>query len=292
LALSFGNCQAEPLRQILGRSQSFAERYETIPLPPVQEMTRRQVALFRRVLPKASLLIGQAVKSDYRGFALGTDQISALLPKQAIGMTWPALYWDGIFPFISYVHIRPRHAINAPITTYHDLRLLVSAHRGRSIDETLEFMAHYEIPSDGLDFVLRHASRFLGEREERCDIRMMDYIRQPDVEARAFYVVNHPRRFVLERVAREIHELLGVAYSGLEADDWEPLGYTRAPVESAVLRKRRLEGNAHEDWIIAGRSWSQAEIVRAHLGWYAVNREAVAVGVAEHHDRLTALELL
>jgi hypothetical protein len=255
-------------------------------------MTTRQVALFRRVLPKVSLLIGQEVRSGYRGLALGTDQISALLPKRAMVIKWPALYWDGIFPFVSYVHIRPRQSIDAPITTYHDLRLLVSAHRGRSVDETVKFLAHYEIPSDGLDFVLLQASRFLADREERCDIHMMDYLRRPDIEARAFHVVNHPMRFVLERVASDVHKLLGLAYSGLKADEWEPLGDNRAPVESAVLRRRSLEGNIHEDWIVSGRSWSQAEIARAHLGWYAVNKEAVAVGVAEHRNRLIALELL
>jgi hypothetical protein len=291
LALSFGNCQAEPLRQILGRSQSFAELYETIRVPPAHTMTRRQVALLRHVLPKASLLVGQPVSNNYRNLALGTDQISALLPKQARVVKWPALYWDGIFPFIAYVHIRPRQTIDAPITVYHDLRLIASAHRGYSADEALKFLADYKVPDDGIDFVLRQASRFLGDREEQCDVRIMDYLQDPDIEPHAFYVVNHPRRFVLERIASEVHQLLGLVY-GPGSDEWEPLGDTRAPIELDVLRCRGLVGNPHEDWIISGRSWSRDEIVRSHLDWYAVHQEAVVAGVSEHSSRLTALGLL
>jgi hypothetical protein len=254
-------------------------------------MTRRQVAILRKVLSKTSLLVGQPVSDNYRNLGLGTDQISALLPKQATVLKWPALYWDGIFPFLGYVHIRPRQTINAPITTYHDLRLLVSAQRGYSVDETLKFLAGYKIPSDGIAFVLQQASRYLGDREAQCDVRIMDYLRHPGVEPHAFHVVNHPTRFVLERIAGDVHQLLGLAYSDLGDDEWEPLGDTQAPIEPDVLHCRGLDGHPHEDWTVCGRSWSRAEITQAHLKWYAVNQQAIATGVAEHHDRLTALGL-
>src|SRR5205085_7499609 len=71
LCLVYGNCQAEPLRVLLDESADFADRYETVRIPPVHEINAVQVGKLQRVLHLASLIVAQPIKDNYRELPLG-----------------------------------------------------------------------------------------------------------------------------------------------------------------------------------------------------------------------------
>jgi Polysaccharide biosynthesis enzyme WcbI len=292
LAVVFGNCQADAMRQLLDRSPAFAERYRTLAIPAVHNMTPLERRLLDRLLPKLGLVVAQPVSRDYRGLRLGTDQIAAQASRARV-VRWPALYLDAHRPFHVSVHPRPREAVEAPLVDYHDLRALAAAHRGLPFELAADWIAGYEPPADYVRANASRAAEQLERREQPCDVQMHDYLAGPEKRyATGFHTVNHPTTAVLDRIARGIHAELGLEYAPDLPAGWEPLGHLRAPVEPAVARILGLDVEPVRDWQRHGAPLPWQDVLRAHLDWYAANPEARDAGVQEHRDKLAALALL
>ncbi|WP_241490615.1 WcbI family polysaccharide biosynthesis putative acetyltransferase, partial [Microbacterium testaceum] len=65
-----GNCQAESLRLVIA-----SEALPAIRIPAVHELTATDAARLHDVLARASFLVAQPVRDDYRGLPLGTAQL-------------------------------------------------------------------------------------------------------------------------------------------------------------------------------------------------------------------------
>lgn len=280
LAMVYGNCQAEPLRQILSQSPQFAARFETVQVPPVQSITVSELKILEDLLPRIHLIIGQPVSSNYRGMKLGLEQLLQRAGDARVAK-WPSLYWGVVFPFMVYVHPRARQAIDAPVVRYHDLRFLSCASRGLRPVEAAGFLEEYEPSAAGLESIIRNAKLTTTEREQACDIRLSEWIDRTENRSRAFWTVNHPARFVLERVAEEIHGLLGLEYERQAGPDL--LSGVSAPVHP------RVPGRS--TWVVNGEVLPQRELLARHLDWYAANPEALHAGLREHEQRLDQLAL-
>lgn len=280
LAIVYGNCQAEPLRQILAASPQFAASFETVQIPPVHSITGSQLKILEDLLPRIGLIIGQPVSNNYRGMKLGLDQISQRACDLRL-ISWPSLYWEVPFPFMVYVHLQLRQAVDAPIVRYHDLRFLSCASRQLGPAEAAAFLDEYKPAADGLESIIKKSRLTTAEREQKCDIKLFSWIQEPENSNRAFWTVNHPARYVLERVAEEIHHALGLDFEKLGGRDL--LSGVSAPVHPA--------SSGRTDWVVNGKVLPQRDLLALHLDWYAAHPKALSTGLREHEERMDKLAL-
>jgi hypothetical protein len=291
LALVYGNCQAGPMRRLLASSETLASTYRFLRLPPVHEITETQLRRIWRLLPQVELFVTQPVKTQYRGMPLGTEQLAERLSPSARVINWPVAYYNGLHPFMTYVNVHHDPiATSAPITDYHDLRILWMASRGRwTPAEAVDRFTTLRIDPDWVD---RHAWVSVQELWHRESLMpepkaiLSDLLHQPGMRTRLFHTMNHPSNRVLRHLARQVMLHLNVQPVLRDAaDEEEFLGHLRAPKEATVLRAL---GGEPEDvttsWTTPRGEFSQADVVRAHMAFYAANPAVLLAGTLKHGE--------
>lgn len=280
-----GNCQAEPVRQLLASSPGFP--YVTVALPPVHEMTAPDADLLHRLLPRTAVFVAQPVYDGYQGLPIGTDQLRALLPADARTVLMPVHYYEGLHPF--QVHVRvDGYPVPAPVTTHHDLRFLHCAARGADDAESLQWLQDWVPPTQA---VRDHADQSLGllmQREQHLDTVISDRIR-PAAE-QAFFTLNHPSNALLATTAERVLGVLGLS-ARVSPPPVEYLDGQRAPVEPGIAVALGVQPSADQAWWVDGTRHPLPDLLRRHLAWYRERPELVALGQEQHADRLRAFGL-
>jgi hypothetical protein len=291
VALIFGNCQAEALRRIMVTHQGFAETYQVLRIPAVHEISARELALIENRLPDVEVFIGQQVKSDYRGMRLGTDQLIDRLSPNAQALRYPVAYFEGMFPFHVYVN-RPGdpNGTSAPITDYHDLRILYAAGQGWDVPTTLRRLGELRLDPDWIRDNAEHSLQELAKRETNLTARLSELIRKNPTTS--FNTINHPVNDLITEVARQLLEHLGYSDADTVLDSKQVyLDHMEAPREPQILRALGAEPTPedHTDWLTSAGWFSPAEVVAAHLKQYADEPDLLPAGLAKHQARLGAL---
>jgi Polysaccharide biosynthesis enzyme WcbI len=296
LCLVYGNCQAEPIRALLAGSSVFAESYDAVRVPAVHEIGRSHVARLQRVLRAASVVVAQPIKDGYRGLPLGTEEIVALAPRSCTVIRFQALHYDALYPF--QFNLRGEHLldISAPLTAYHDLRALCAAAKGLTVDAGVSWVREYIPATAELRAAAEQAEALIRERERMTDISIAgSIVSPPRAHTPSFFTVNHPSRFVLQRTARAIHDILGLDWRGDTSDSEgarEPLGKYRTPVERPIVDALGLDCEPTSDWIIKGRRVSAAHVARRHISWYRRRPDLVRAALGTHAERIAAFRML
>ncbi len=287
VAVVLGNCQAPPVHDLLAASPAFAERYVLVPVTPIHLITAPEVRALQRLLARTELVVGQPVGPDYRGLGVGTEQLAAHVPASGRILRWPSMFWDAPFPYTVYVRAAHRVHIDAPIITYHDVRILAAAAAGMDATRTAALLRDHRPTAAGLQGVRDDMRRQYGTFDRLSDVTMLDWVERPEHFASAFWTINHPARSVLVELVRRIHERLELPYDPLDGP--EPLVDSIAPIDASVLGGR--PGPPRPHWVVDGTVVPWDRLIASHLAWYASRPDVVAAGVAEHADRRTWLGL-
>lgn len=287
VAVVLGNCQAPPVHDLLSASPAFARTYALVPVAPVHAITAAEVHALQRLLTRTELILGQPVGPDYRGLEVGLEQLTAHAPASCRTIRWPSMFWDAPFPYTVYVRPSPRVHVDAPIITYHDVRILAAAVAGMNAAETSALLRDHRPTADGLAEVRADMWRTYGSFDRFSDVPMLDWVQRPEHFASAFWTINHPARFVLVELVRRLHAQLGLPY--VPGDGPEPLGDPITPIDAAVLGDR--PGSPRSAWVVDGQTIPWDRLIAAHLAWYATRPDVVAAGAAEHADRRARLGL-
>ena len=292
LAVVYGNCTAEPLRGLLADSLAFSEAYRTEPIPAAQEIASHDtVARLRQTMAEAKLVIFQPVRNDYRGMPVGSDQITSAAPPDARRLTFPALFYDGIFPYQAYVRATDHSREEIPhLAGYHDLRFVFCAAQGWSTDQAREWLRAFRGAPDGLRAWAWHAQQRLATYESGLDIRVTDRLFSAEMHHRSFFTVDHPTNGSLGELAARIHAALGLPYDA--APPAHPLvGRYQAPLDADVIAALDLPTSPGTGWMIMDRVHPCEQLLAEHLEHYARHPESVTAAVEEHDERMRVLGL-
>lgn len=283
----WGNCQAEPTADLL-RAPLVAAGCEIVDVPAVFLAGEDDVRRVREVLRDAAALISQPVRDEYATPGCGTRQLAAEMPPDARLITFPVAFDTRAFPYQVNAHDGDGHRVTAPITDYHDLRIIDAAARGWSVDETLE-----RWPQPTADAVRRttEASRSeLRRREQDIDVRVSDLL--DELGPRALFTITHPTNALLAAQAGRILAALGLPDDPPAAPEREYLGERRAPLEPAVARALDWPVDPdRQEWVFRGRSVPLREVIEAHLERYAQHPDVVTDSLRRHADRRALLGL-
>ena len=71
--------------------------------PPVHELVDSDVPHVQRLAAQTAVLLSQPIRPGYRDLPLGTDDVAAGMPDDAVLLRWPVVRWSGLEPFSAIV---------------------------------------------------------------------------------------------------------------------------------------------------------------------------------------------
>lgn len=302
----WGNCQAEPLSRLLAAPLA-ARGLRVVDVPPVFLVDDDGVRMVHELMAATAVLITQPVRDEYRVAGCGWRQLARLLPPTSRVLTFPVVFHTGLFPFQVNAHGANGERVDAPITIYHDLRTMVAAERGLTVEQTVRWWPAVSVTAARA--VTEQSLTELRRREQDLDIEASDLVHGPH----SLFTIDHPTNEVLGELARrvlgavdggaggdvdfpaEVGVVTGAAGgdpNGVVVPTREFLGARRAPVEPGVSQAFGWpRAGEAPDWIEDGRRVGLATIVAAHLELYAARPDLVADGRARNAARLQILGL-
>ena len=280
LILVWGNCQAEAVRVLLSRSPSLV--FDTIRIPPVFELTAADIDPLRAIAARAHMLLTQPVRDDYRDLPLGSRQVRAMMPDDAIVIRWPVLRYNGFHPYQAIVRDPAGLIGDPPVVPYHDLRTL--AHAATGIDVT-----EVEPPVGAYRDLARASLQELARRERAdCDVSISDFLQSST--SVDMFTINHPRNRVLIELTRRLQTALDTAPDAAEPGR-DLLGEVRAPADRRAMAALGLNSPPAVDWSVRGVTVSPADVHTAQLAWYRQNPAIVRAGLTRHQNAMATLGL-
>ena len=288
LGFVWGNCQAESIRRMVAPAGA-GHGVEFVRLPPVFEMDEAEVGRLHALMGVAGVLVTQPVKDEYRVPGCGSEQLVALLPAGARVVRVPTTYYEGLFPWQVHAHDEAGARVDAPLTDYHDLRLLDAAVRGWSTEQAVARIESHEATGDGVRDLAARSQAELRRRNADLDVDTTDAVVAGGAEA--MWTVNHPANATLHAVGAGVLDTLD--WAGEPAvPEHQMLGSSLSPLDAAVLTALDLDPTAaRPGWSLAGRDVPWAEIADAQLALYAAQPGVAERAVARYADRLTSLGL-
>jgi hypothetical protein len=280
----WGNCQAEPIAELLAEPLKD-HGLHVVGVPPVYLIDEAGLERVRRLVSQAAVLICQPVRNEYRLDGCGSDQLAALLPSDARVLRFPVAYQLGPFPFQTNASGADGARALAPLTDYHDLRIVVAAERGLTVAEA---MAWYPAPTpEAVRIVADRSRRELVRREAGLDVAVSDLLEGPG----AMFTISHPSNSVLGAIAGRLLTALGLADT-VTRPQREFLGARRAPVELAVTQALGWPTESHRpDWTVDNRVIPLGTVLRAQLDFYRSRPDIVADTRKRQATRLAELDL-
>ncbi len=280
----WGNCQAEPVGALL--SPVLAEHdLDIVAVPPVFLADLPDVGRVQGLVADSAYLISQPIGENYGVPGCSTTHLASLLPAQGRLVTFPVTFHVGPFPFQVNAHGGDGARVDAPLTDYHDLRAMVAAERGLSVDEALEWW-----PEPTIAAVQEVSARSLTElrrREAPLDVATSALLDRPD----ALMTITHPSNAVLAGIADAVLEAMGIE-AKVDPPVREFLGQRRAPLEPVVVSAHGWPADAvRPRWVIDGAEVEPRIVLGAHLELYRARPDVVADARVRYAEKLDLLGL-
>lgn len=284
LLVAIGNCQISAVSVLLKHSTTFRDSYRVAALPGVHEIPAADVPLLHSLVGRASVLLTQQVRENYRGLEVGTATLSNLLDSDARHLLMSTVYFRGDHPTTVYVHRADGAAVRAPLTAeYHDLRVIAAAAASEDDTAALRHFEHEVIEPEVLRRVRDESEDELRRRDEKVDIASADLLRELAGRP-CVWTPNHPTNAVVQYLASRIAAALGLA----------DLTHTTRPELLGEIRIPALEGpssSRRREWMIHGSPVDESEIFRQHLAFYRSQPDVLSLALSEHASSLKLMGL-
>ena len=269
-ALVWGNCQADPLADLL-TAPLDAAGIEMLRVPPVFLATPAELSAVHEAVRGCRLLISQPVSEEYPLPGSGTAHLASLLPPGGRLVTFPVVYHVGAFPYQVHGYDAADGRVDAPLTDYHDLRAVRAAAQGFTVAETI---ARWPVPpADGIRAVHRASLAEIERREAELDVACSALLDRPG----AVWTMDHPSNAVLAEIARSVLRILDLPDDTMQVRDREYLAQRRTPVEPAVAQALGWPtGDSATEWIIDGQRVPNEELLDVQLEFYRQRPDVVS----------------
>lgn len=224
----FGNCQAQAMEGMLAAHPELTNRFEVVPIKPVHEMSEAEKTGLAGVVETLDVFVCQPVSRDYG--AIASDYLEGFTRGDTL--RFPSMWFSGHIPDAAYFRNEAGAKVGLPEIDYHSRIIAKCFADGRSVNHAVRmFTDPAAIPES---VVSRHYDETMGEllrRENECEIKISDLLREKGRAWRGFHVMNHPRGEVLIHAANQILARIGVKPIQQVTD---PLAMIRWPVTASV----------------------------------------------------------
>ena len=231
--LIIGNCQTSKIKPSMMTSTQFDKEYIFVDIPMVHLLTEHDISVLKHckfIFEESCLIITQYISSE-AGKILGTQQILNMKGNQTSIIFIPTLWFDCYYPQSRHQYRKVDLGKGLAAFPYADSMVdeLINKY---SVDKVIEIVKSPDLYSAAyLNDLYEQRITELSEREQRCDIKMLDFVIANWKTELLFFSVNHPNnRVIFEETVRILRFL------GIEDFNSEKVDMTDSEV--AVLRHR------------------------------------------------------
>lgn len=219
IALIYGNCQTNILKNMLLFHQAFKEKYLVITIPMVHEFEgNRQIACIvgaNILWQSIDLFIYQKVKLDNKfSEMLAADNLLSKLRNDCQKISISSVYFKGYFLQFKHVTKKVLEEFNPNgLFPFGDKYIDEYMEKERTLEEIESFLEQIAtedfLEQDEIEQECENSLQELKQRENNVDVGICDYIEKFYRTVQLFYSVNHPSCDVLYEYANRILVYLG-----------------------------------------------------------------------------------
>jgi len=274
IAIIYGNCHTEPVKQALKQQKVFSDMYGFYPIEPIQELYKKgETILSYKALKCCDLFIHQAIrKNNGYGDSYASENAINILNKRCKIISIPNLHrMRSLYPqwYDSEAIIRG----NINMFPFRDKYIDELYRNGKTADDIVSSIMN----PDFLDsFMIEDMwSRFMDKvimREKEWDIKVSRFIEDNYRNKKLFYDQNHPTNVIFVHVVEKILEILGfcATYEGFA--DLPSLDSFEIPVYASVKSVLRLQWDQEfyrekSRRSLLNRKMDLTEYVRQYISW-------------------------
>ena len=216
-----GNCQITYLTQILARHKEFKDKYFIIDIPRIFEFSKQLDSIkLAEVIKSADVILSQPIKSNNKfSSLLSCESLLSLKSDYTKFVLIPNITFAGYWPQMRPIDgctYNPITLAGQKLFPYADFNIIKFLN-----DEVSDCDIMKEIRS--IDFyskseVLENLENELitsTKREEGCDVKIFDFVKNNLFNRIMFYSFNHPKPFLIEELAKRIFVYFGFKSSAI-----------------------------------------------------------------------------
>lgn len=274
VAIIYGNCHTEPIKQALKQQKEFSDVYGFYPIEPIQELYRKgEIIVSYKVLKCCDLFIHQAIrKNNGYGENYASENVINHLNKECKIISIPNLHrmrslypqwYDSIAIIQGGINMFP----------FRDKYIDELYHNGRAADDIVSKI----MDPDFLDpFMVKDMwNCFMDKvitREKEWDVKVSRFIEDNYRTRKLFYDQNHPTNIIIGFIVEKILELLGLCLSYKNFENLQSLDSFEIPVYASVKKVLELQWNQEffrerSMRSLFNRQMDLTEYVRQYISW-------------------------
>ncbi|MCI8938512.1 MAG: hypothetical protein HFH12_00755 [Dorea sp.] len=210
--LIIGNCQTSKIKPSMMTSTQFDKEYIFVDIPMVHLLTEHDISVLKHckfIFEESCLIITQYISSE-AGKILGTQQILNMKGNQTSIIFIPTLWFDCYYPQSRHQYRKVDLGKGLAAFPYADSMVdeLINKY---SVDKVIEIVKSPDLYSAAyLNDLYEQRITELSEREQRCDIKMLDFVIANWKTELLFFSVNHPNNRVIFEETVRILRFLGI----------------------------------------------------------------------------------
>ncbi|WP_445355008.1 WcbI family polysaccharide biosynthesis putative acetyltransferase [Microbulbifer sp. EKSA008] len=236
----YGNCQTQPLANILQENKSFSEIYRYIPIKPAQTLGKDDYKPILSKIESIDLFIHQPVATtNNRPKELSSDHLLKKLKSNALRISFPSIYFDGYFP-----HLQAFKGLVSELNLVHDYFIAYLFAKGYSEKHTFEAIndSNLYTPNTSKQLVSNSLNNLTArEASEDLDIRISRYIEKNYRKQKLFNQFNHPRRPVFRYIAENILKTIKIQDTFIPETGATTLDGIITPIYQSTYNNLKLE---------------------------------------------------
>lgn len=264
VVLLHGNCYKHWIRQYLQTSKTFLSQYWIYPLPRIYHL--KQGYIREQLLKNCDVLISQDVQENNQfDKRLSFQYLSSHVNGRVICI--PNVFGLGKFLFPQAVLGKGRSGWKNPSGTgmdngmfmYSDTNIDRLWEEGeRDIDKIVKYLESDVYSKEEIEKNAEACFAKWEKRDQDCDVKIMDYIRQEYKKQRLFYEPANPCNNVMRKISERILKILEI-----DPEEIQEIGERRATLELPVYQcvKEALGLEFDTEYIREVPAWEISKLV-------------------------------
>lgn len=265
------NCHGEAIEKYLNQSASFCNEYMIYPLLAVHLNKNGEIEA--DLLKHTDVYIHQDIRVENEmGYKLSDEYVKGCLPKHVTDICIPNFVgmakW--MYPGLGGLD-KVINSMSGPLyVLYRDAVLDEAVNCCEYLEEFRAYWMNYKYEDDRLEKAFAVSMNKLKERERNWDIKISAFIEENYRKIPCFTDANHPSKYVMKEVGKQLAELLGL--SDINDENYESSLGLRVPVLDCISMHFNLDfevcSEVRSEYLGKRVVQEIDDYIKAYLWWY------------------------
>lgn len=271
LVIINANCHGAAIQKYLELSATFCNLYFVYPVPAVQVNEEKEIS--PELLKHTDVFIHQDIRTDnFIDYRLSDVYIRQQLSPNVVDICIPNFVGMGKWMFPNLGGLDKLLKTNTGLlnVTFRDYVLDEGVKICKTIEDYVKFWNNYKYDSHDLNQLFLKSINKMREREKNWSVKITSYIEKNYKSIPCFVDANHPSKYVICEVGRQVAKLLNL--SDIDDEGCDVRMGIPVPILKNVSDNFELsfivDIEQKEDWLGKRIMSPLEDYIRAYVWWY------------------------